>query len=218
ADFSGYKTSSFTDVKATDPAMPYIEWAVQKGIVSGTGNNQFSPNAAITREQIAVMMVNYAKVAGYTLPAARQYSAFADQTKISAWAETAVKAVQQAGVIVGKDGGKFDPQGSATRVEAATILRRYVELVIDEGTARGWVKNDSGHWQYYNWQGKCATGWLSVAGTDTKYYIDANGVMVTGKWLQIGGKWYYFNTDGKMARSATIEGYKVDGDGVRQEK
>jgi hypothetical protein len=59
-----------------------------------------------------------------------------------AWA--AVKAIQQTGVVGGKPGKRFDPQGSATRAEANAILRRFVELVIDEGAARGRVQNDSG--------------------------------------------------------------------------
>ena len=35
-------------------------------------------------------------------------------------------------------------------------MRRFVELVIDEGTARGWIQNDEGQWQYINTNGKLA--------------------------------------------------------------
>lgn len=42
--------------------------------------------------------------------------------------------------------------------------------------------------------------------------------MVAGKWLQIGGKWYYFYGDGKLAVSTNIDGYEVSADGVRKEK
>ena len=79
---SGYTTSSFTDVANTSPTMPYIEWAVQNKIVQEIGNNQFGPDQLISRQDMAVMMVNYAK--------------------ISADAKDAVKAIQQAGVINGK--------------------------------------------------------------------------------------------------------------------
>ncbi len=143
ADVSGYKKSSFTDVKDTNPAMPYIEWAVKKGIVQGIGNNQFGHDQKITREQMAVMMVNYSKVTGYKLPVSRIAVTFADDAKISVYAKDAVKAIQQTSVISGKPNNLFDPQGNATRAEAATILRRFEELVIDEGTAHGWVQNDA---------------------------------------------------------------------------
>ena len=136
ADVSSYKTSSFTDVESIDNAMPYIEWAVKNKIVSGYGNGKFGPIDSITREQMAVMMVNYAKATGYKLPVSKQANTFADDAKISAYAKDAVKAIQQTGIINGKDNNRLDPQGNATRAEASTILRRFVELVIDEGTAR----------------------------------------------------------------------------------
>jgi len=196
---SGYTTSSFIDVADTSPAMPYIEWAVQNKIVQGTGNNQFGPNRSISRQDMAVIMVNYAKATGYTLPVSRQAVTFADDAKISAYAKDAVKAIQQTGVISGKQNNLFDPQGNTTRAEASTILRRFVELVIDEGTARGWVQNDAGQWQYINTSGEAVTGLLNMEGN--KYWFDDNGVMAAGKWIQISGKWYYFGTDGKLAAS-----------------
>ena len=57
-------------------AMPYIEWASHYGIANGAGNIRFAPNGAITREQMAVMMVNYAHATGNTLPISRQAGYF----------------------------------------------------------------------------------------------------------------------------------------------
>ena len=102
---SGYTTSSFTDVANTSPAMPYIEWAVQNKIVQEIGNNQFGPDQLISRQDMAVMMVNYAKATGYTLPVSRQAVTFDDDAKISADVKDAVKAIQQTGVINGKMDG-----------------------------------------------------------------------------------------------------------------
>lgn len=218
ADVSIYKTSSFTDVKSTDTAMPYIEWAVKNKIISGYGNGKFGSNDSITREQMAVMMVNYAKATGYKLPVSKQSITFADDAKISAYAKDAVKAIQQTGVINGKDNNRFDPQGNATRAEASTILRRFVELVIDEGTARGWVQNDAGQWQYIGENGKPVVGWLTAENGKYHYYFTADGIMVFGKWLQIDDKWYYFYADGYLAISSKIDGYEVDENGVRKER
>jgi len=134
ADMIEYKRSSFTDVSGISTAMPYIEWAVQNKIVQGVGNNRFDPNSPITREQMAVMMVDYAIITGYTLPANRQAVTFADDAIISSWAKEAVKAIQQTGIVNGKNNNQYDPAGKATRAEASTILRRFVEFVIDEGT------------------------------------------------------------------------------------
>ncbi len=217
-DVGIYKTSSFTDVKSTDIAMPYIEWAVKNKIVSGYGNGNFRPTDSITREQMAVMMVNYAKATGYKLPVSKQATTFADDAKISAYATDAVKAIQQTGVINGKDNNRFDPQGNATRGEASTILRSFVELVIDEGTARGWIQNDAGQWQWIGENGKPAVGWLSDENGKYHYYFTTDGIMVFGKWLQIDGKWYYFYTDGSLAQNTKVDGHEVDENGVRKIK
>ena len=215
ADVSSYKTGSFTDVKNTDPAMPYIEWAVKNKIVQGIGNGKFGPNQPISRQDIAVMMQNYAKATGYKLPVSRQSIIFADEAKIPAYAKDAVKAIQQAGIMQGKSSNTFDPKGNATRGEASTILRRFVELVIDEGTARGWVQNDAGQWQYIGENGKPVIDWLTAEGGKYQYYFTTDGIMVAGKWLEIEGKWYYFNANGSLARSTKISEYEVDENGVR---
>lgn len=216
ADVSGYKVSSFSDVNAVDSALPYIEWAVKSKTVSGYDNGTFGPNDAITREQMAVMMKNYAEATGYKLPIARQAVIFADDAKISTWAREAVKAIQQTGIIVGKTDNLFDPQGSATRAEASTILRRFVELVADEGTARGWNQNDAGQWQYIGENGKPVTGWLDM--DSKRYYFTKDGVMVADKWLELDGKWYYFYIDGSLAKNTKVDSFKVDENGVRKTK
>lgn len=137
ADVSVYKTSGFTDVKSVSAAMPYIEWAVKNGIIQGIGGGKFGPDLQITREQMAVMMVNYAKATNDKLPVSQQEAPFADDAKIGSWASAAVKDIRQAGIIVGKSNNLFDPQGSTTRAEASTILRRFVEFVApaDENSA-----------------------------------------------------------------------------------
>ena len=218
ADVSSYKTSSFIDVKSADTAMPYIEWAVKNKIVSGYGSGKLGPSDSITREQMAVMMFNYAKAIGYKLPVSKQANTFTDNAKISTYAKDAVKVIQQAGIISGKDNNRFDPQGNTTRAEAATILRRFVELVIDESSARGWVQNDVGQWQWIGENGKPTVGWLSVENGKYHYYFTAEGIMVSDKWLQIDGKYYYFCTDGSLAKSTKVDGYEVDETGARKMK
>ena len=209
-----YQTGKFTDVKADAYYAPYVNWAAQNGIVEGVTATTFAPDTNINREQMAVIMANYAKKLGYDLPKPLQAVTFADNAQISSWAKDAVKSMQQAGILAGKNGNKFDPKGTATRAEVATVLRRFVEIVIDPQTANGWQQNDSGQWSYYR-NGKPVKGWLS---DDQKWYwLDkATGMMFAGGWKQIDGKWYYFYTDGTMAVNTTIDGYTIGSDGARK--
>ena len=192
-----YKTGKFTDVKANAYYASYVNWAAQTGIVGGVTATTFAPDTNINREQMAVIMANYAKKLGYDLPKTLQAVTFADNAQISSWAKDAVKAMQQAGILAGKANNRFDPKGTATRAEVATVLRRFVEIVIDPQTANGWQQNDSGQWSYYR-NGEPVKGWLS---DDQKWYwLDkATGMMFAGGWKQIDGKWYYFYADGTMA-------------------
>ena len=208
-----YKTGKFTDVKADAYYAPYVNWAAQNGIVEGVTATTFAPDTNINREQMAVIMANYAKKLGYDLPKTLQAVTFADNAQISSWAKNAVRTMQQAGILSGKNGNKFDPKGTATRAEVATVLRRFVEIVIDPQTANGW-QNDSGQWSYYR-NGKPVKGRLS---DDQKWYwLDkATGMMFAGGWKQIDGKWYYFYTDGTMAVNTTIDGYTIGSDGARK--
>ena len=209
-----YKTGKFTDVKADAYYAPYVNWAAQNGIVEGVTATTFAPDTNINREQMAVIMANYAKKLGYDLPKTLQAVTFADNAQISSWAKNAVRTMQQAGILAGKNGNKFDPKGTATRAEIATVLRRFVEIVIDPQTANGWQQNDSGQWSYYR-NGKPVKGRLS---DDQKWYwLDkTTGMMFAGGWKQIDGKWYYFYTDGTMAVNTTIDGYTIGSDGARK--
>ncbi len=148
-DPAGYQTGTFTDVKADADYAPYVNWAVSKGIVDGTSDTTFSPDSSITREQMAVIMKNYAAKLGYAVPKTLEAATFADNENISSWAKKAVKSMQQAGVLAGKTNNRFDPKGTATRAEVAAVLRRFVEIDIDPQTANGWTQNDSGEWSYY---------------------------------------------------------------------
>lgn len=127
-DAKAYTTSSFTDVKADSAFCPYIEWAYKKGIVQGIGNQQFAPDRAITREEIAVIFANYAIATGYTLPVTREAAAYADTSSIGSVYKTAVTAMQQAGIMMGEQNNKFNPKANATRAEVSSMLHRYIKL------------------------------------------------------------------------------------------
>lgn len=145
-DTTKYQNKKFTDITA-DYA-PYVTWAVRTKIIKGTSPTKFSPNKSITREEMAVMLVAYSRVTGYTLPDVHDKIKFTDAKNISKNAKTAVKQTQKSGLFIGKKKGKFAPKSAATRAETCAILRRYIELTISAETAEGWAMNESGQWLY----------------------------------------------------------------------
>ena len=183
-DVSSYKESSFTDVKADACYMGYVEWAVKQGIVKGTTANTFAPDSAVSREQMADMMANYAKAIGYSLPKAHEQNTFADAAAISTWAADSVKAMQMAGVLAGKNGNQLVPRGTATRAEAAATLRRFMGLMIDVSTVQGWMRNDDGQWMYYENGRSVKNTHKNVDGED--YGFDAYGITLDFPKKKIG--------------------------------
>ena len=117
--------TKFTDVAKGKYFTAAIKWASENGIVNGMTETTFAPTADITRQQLAVMIVNFAKQQKVELPAAKDEVNFADADKIAKWAKDAVVACQRAGIINGyNENGKvyFKPAASATRAEATQML------------------------------------------------------------------------------------------------
>ncbi|TCL59868.1 Ig-like protein group 2 [Kineothrix alysoides] len=216
---SSYQTFSFTDVDAEEYYAPYIEWACKNGVISGVGNSKFAPDRAVTREEIALILSNYAKATGYTLPVTREAVVYADANSISSTFKEAVQAMQQAGIMMGGNDNKFNPNANATRAEVSAMLTRYVKLTINPDTSQGWALNDAGQRMYYQ-DGKALTGWQDIGSGDKKkhYFFTSDGIMISGKWLKIADKWYYFYKDGSLAVSTKVDGYEVDANGVRKNK
>ena len=103
-----------------------VRWAAKKGIVSGYQSGKFGPNDAITREQLAAILSNYAKYKGKNTNKTADTSKYADWYKVTGYARPAMQWAVATGVITGKyEGTKVDPQGTATRAEAAGMLYNY---------------------------------------------------------------------------------------------
>ena len=117
-----YVNCKFSDVDANSYYAPYAEWARQKGIVQGVGDDRFAPEAPATREQLAVITANYAEAQNVKLTAVNAAVSFTDASSISPWAKDAVAQLQKAGVLNGYPDGSFQPQNPVTREEACKIL------------------------------------------------------------------------------------------------
>lgn len=131
ADVSGYDHSGFADVAEDAYYMGYVAWAAEQGISKGVGGGRFAPDRDITRQELAAILVGYAQAVGTDLPRRVPETAFTDGADISPWAAEAVEAMQRAALLEGRDDGRFDPQGTATRAEVCALLQRLVELGID---------------------------------------------------------------------------------------
>ena len=121
--------NAFDDVAADQWYAAAVNWAAEAGIVSGYGDGRFGPDDNVTREQLAVILYNFAKRQNMDVAAGGGLSAFADAASVSDWAEEAMIWAVGKGLISGKEGSILDPAGSATRAEVATILMRFCEIV-----------------------------------------------------------------------------------------
>ncbi len=133
ADFVSPKYHVFNDVSYDQYYAGYAVWAYEKGYISGDGNAYtFSPNVAITREQICKILNSYASVNGCTLTETADKISFTDADKISSWASDAVNRLQRSGIINGISDGNggysFEPSRGATRAEVAKMICGFVEV------------------------------------------------------------------------------------------
>lgn len=117
--------TSFSDVPYGIWYADAVTWAADAGIVNGTEPGKFDPNSNITREQLAAIMYRYCEAFGYDTSAAGNIIKYDDSQWISDWAQTALIWTTGAGIINGKDNNRLDPQGRATRAEAAAIIERF---------------------------------------------------------------------------------------------
>ncbi len=101
-----------------------VNWAASVGVVNGYEDNTFRPNDAITREQLAAILMNYSAYKGEDVSARADLSAYTDQP--SAWAEETMSWAVAEGLISGVTNTELQPQGQATRAQVAAILQRFL--------------------------------------------------------------------------------------------
>ncbi len=117
--------SSFSDVPTTAWYTGAVATAVQYGLASGTGENRFSPNAAITRQEAMLMLKRAAALTEFS-GTSGALDGFTDVDAVSSWAKDAAKWNVGSGLIKGSD-GKLNPTAKITRAESATIILRLLQ-------------------------------------------------------------------------------------------
>ncbi len=120
----------FTDVKVGAWYQKAVFWAAEQKIVSGYDSRSFGPNDPVTREQMAAVLYRYARYKGREIAPSgtENLSGFPDAGKVSSWSTAPMAWACGAGLISGTGGGRLDPQGKATRAQAASVLQRFCEL------------------------------------------------------------------------------------------
>ena len=121
------ESAGFADVAANDWYATAVNWAAASGITSGTGDGNFSPNTAITREQLAAILMNYAQYKGQDVSARATLDTYNDATAISSWANDVMSWAVAEGLLTGVTNDQLQPQGNATRAQVAAILERFLD-------------------------------------------------------------------------------------------
>lgn len=120
--------SGFSDVQYNGYYEDAVTWAADNGIVNGTSTTTFSPNANVTREQMAAILYRYAQHKKYNTAASSGLNGFTDHASVSGYAAASLEwAVAEK--LVNGSAGKLMPTGNATRAQVAAILHRFVENV-----------------------------------------------------------------------------------------
>ena len=118
------KNTSCSDIKPGDWFASAVNWASENNIVTGFTDGTFKPGANITREQLAVMLYRYAGQPATT----GSLASFTDAASVSGYAQQAMQWATANGIITGNGSATtLDPQGNATRAQAAAMIMRYLE-------------------------------------------------------------------------------------------
>lgn len=135
------ETVAFSDVSESDWFYKGVSYVVENGMMNGVGENQFAPNAPLTREMLAVVLYNMEKQ-----PESTGVNPFAD-VKADMWYTDAIVWANANGIVAGYDDSTFGLGDSITREQLATILYRYAQLkgydVTEKADLTGYTDSES---------------------------------------------------------------------------
>lgn len=122
--------SNFTDVDEDYWSADAIAWAVANGVAGGFGDGTFRPDEGLTREQMAVVLRNFAYQMGWDISASGDLSRFTDIPEDS-WARDALAWAFAEGLLTGTSDTTMAPTGEASRAQIAVIMMRFCQRYID---------------------------------------------------------------------------------------
>lgn len=115
-------TADLSDIDSSAWYAPYVGACYDAGIITGYDDGEFKPNNRVTRQEMAVMVLRAAQYKNVTIETPNEKVDFTDADKIASYAAEAIETLQKAGIINGVEDGKFAPEDTATRAQAAKIL------------------------------------------------------------------------------------------------
>lgn len=123
--------TSFTDVDTKDWFAPYVQWAYESSVTTGTGYGTFEPEKSISRQDLVVMLYNYTKSEGINTNAYNaSLTGYSDHANISSYAQQAMKWAVGSGCISGTTEGQLTPKKQASRAETAQIMKNYMQKIM----------------------------------------------------------------------------------------
>lgn len=120
-------TPEFPDVLESDWYAVPVLWAKANKIVNGYSDGTFGPNNNIVRQEIAIMLHNYATAKGYDISASEELENFGDADQVDSWAAPAMKWAVASGIINGTKEGNLAPLATASRAECAAMIMNFME-------------------------------------------------------------------------------------------
>ena len=118
--------TAFADVAAGQYYSDYVAWGAKNGLVQGCADDRFAPDDVVTREQMALFLFRYAKLAGLDVSQRADLAKFADGAAVSDYAADAMSWAVAAGLMQGTGSNKLTPQGSVTRSQLVVLLDRFM--------------------------------------------------------------------------------------------
>ncbi len=113
----------------SDTTSREVEIAAALGLVNGVGNNQFAPNALITREQIVTIFNRMLTKLDITYPVSTDYIRFIDENLISDYAKTSVQMLYKLGILQGISEAQIAPKSNATKEQSLILSVRLYDLL-----------------------------------------------------------------------------------------
>lgn len=124
---------NYTDVAPEDEYAQAICWATREGIAGGYGDGTFGPEDGVTREQMAVILYQYAKYNDQGFTGAWAFPlGYADAREVSEFAYEAVCWVTMKDIMGAVEDNRFAPGNEVTRQEAQVILQQYAQVTKPE--------------------------------------------------------------------------------------
>lgn len=120
----------YFDVSSKDWFYHAVSWASEEGIMTGIGGNLFAPNNDLTRQQLALILFQYAKLSEQDTSARANLTTYPDHADAAHWSREALEWAVASGLLASREHGMLAPNATVTRAECACVLRALLEYVM----------------------------------------------------------------------------------------